>query len=271
MSAISGYASSSSYSSYTQPSVRQKPSEADMEVMKQELFGKADADSSGGLSKTELSDFLSKGPNGDSMDTDVAFASFDSDGDGSVTQDEMDSGMKNMRSQMESNMNQARFSDANKPQGHGMGKPPSIDKLFSKADSSGDSSISQSEFADFLSKGPQADSVDAEKAFSQYGADSDGALSSDEFKAGMKDMMASMPPPPPPPPPSGGSNSDSPTSNSKNIMSSLDADGDGTIDEEELTSGLSSTKIQQMISAYIKQMSSSYSTSSDSLLSTLTA
>jgi len=268
MSAISSYASSSSYNSYTQSSVRQKPSEADMEAMKQELFGKADADGSGGLSKTELSDFLSKGPNGDSVDTDAAFASFDSDGDGSVSQDEMDSGMKNMRSQMESNMNQARFSDANKPQGHGMGKPPNMDELFSKADSSGDSSISQSEFADFLSKGPQADSVDTEKAFSQYDTDSDGALSSDEFKAGMKDMMASMPPPPPP---SGGSNSDSSSSNSKNIMSSLDADGDGTIDEEELTSGLSSTKIQQMISAYIKQMSSSYSTSSDSLLSTLTA
>jgi Ca2+-binding EF-hand superfamily protein len=54
-------------------------------------------------------------------------------------------------------------------------------------------------------------------------------------------------------------------------MSSLDADGDGTIDEEELTSGLSSTKIQQMISAYLKQMSSSYSTQQSDSLSFLSA
>ncbi|HOI83853.1 MAG TPA: hypothetical protein PKW30_06050, partial [Campylobacterales bacterium] len=69
----------------------------------------------------------------------------------------------------------------------------------------------------------------------------------------------------------GSSDSDDSSSSSKNIMSSLDSDGDGTIDEEELTTGLSNTKIQEMISAYMKQMSSSYSTSSDSLLSTLTA
>jgi len=270
MSSISSYASNSSYSNYTQTSVRQKPSEEDMAAMKKELFAKADADGSGGLSKTELSDFLSKGPNGDSIDTDAAFTSFDSNGDGSVSADEMDTGMQSMRAQMESNMNKAKFSGAEQSQGKEMRKPPSMEELFSKADSSGDSSISSEEFSNFLSKGPQADSVNAEEAFAKYDSNGDGSLSSDEFKAGMKDMMASMPPPPPPPSGSSG-NSDSSSSSSKNIMSSLDADGDGTIDEEELTSGLSSSKIQQMISSYIKQMSSSYSTSSDSLLSALTA
>lgn len=269
MSAISSYTSSSSYGNYTQTSVRQRPSEEDMAAMKKELFGKADADGSGGLSKTELSDLLSKGPNGDSIDTEQAFASFDADGDGNVTEDEMDAGMKSLHSQMESNMNKIRFGSDSESKGHGMGKPPSIEEMFSKADSSGDSAISQTEFADFLSKGPQADSVDAEKAFAEYDTDGDGSLSSDEFKSGMKDLMASMPPPPPPP--SGGSNSESSSSDSKNIMSSLDADGDGTIDEEELTSGLSSTKIQQMISAYMKQMSSSYSTQQSDSLSFLSA
>lgn len=199
MSAISGY--SSSYSNYSNYSgqVRERPSEEQMAAMKKAMYDKADADGSGGLSKTELTDFLAKGPNGDSIDSESTFTSFDSDGDGSISEDEMDKGMQSLRSQMESNMNKARFGGE---QGQGMG-----------------------------------------------------------------DMMS----PPPPPPNKGLSDSDGSSSSSKNIMSSLDSDGDGTIDEEELTTGLSSTKVQEMISAYIKQMSSSYSTSSDSLLSTLTA
>lgn len=270
MSAISGY--SSSYSNYSNYSgqVRERPSEEQMAAMKKAMYDKADADGSGGLSKTELTDFLAKGPNGDSIDSESTFTSFDSDGDGSISEDEMDKGMQSLRSQMESNMNKARFGGE---QGQGMGgmkEPPSLTELFSKADSGEDGSIDATEFADFISKGPQASQINAEEAFAQFDTDGDGALSSDEFQTGMKDMMASMPPPPPPPN-KGSSDSDDSSSSSKNIMSSLDSDGDGTIDEEELTTGLSSTKVQEMISAYIKQMSSSYSTSSDSLLSTLTA
>lgn len=167
-----------------------------MAARKKELFGKADTDGSGGLDKTEFANLLSKGQ-GDassSINTDDAFTKFDSNGDGIVSQDEMDSGMKSMHEQMKSSMNKMRFGAE---EGQGMGAMP--------------------------------------------------------------------------PPPSGESKSDSSSSDTKNIMSSLDTNGDGTINEEELTSGLSSSKIQQMISAYMKQMSSSYSTSSDSLLSTLTA
>ncbi len=269
MSAISSY--SSSYSNYSNYSgqVREKPSEEQMAAMKQAMYDKADTDGSGGLSKTELTDFLAQGPNGDSIDADSTFTSFDTDGDGSISEDEMDQGMQSLRSQMESNMSKARFGGE---QGGGMGgmkEPPSLTDLFSQADSSSDGSIDSTEFADFISKGPQADQINADEAFAEFDTNGDGTLSSDEFQTGMKDMMASMPPPPPPK--QGSSNSDSSSSSSNNIMSALDSDGDGTIDSEELTSGLSSTKIQEMISAYIKQMSSSYSTSSDSLLSTLTA
>ncbi|MDD3467895.1 MAG: EF-hand domain-containing protein [Campylobacterales bacterium] len=268
MSSISGYSSSySSYSGYSSQ-VRQQPTEEEMAAMKKAMYSKADSDGSGGISKTELADFLSNGPGGDTIDTDSTFTSFDTDGDGSISEDEMDKGMQSLKSQMESNMGKARFGGDQQGMG-GMKEPPSLSELFSKADSDSSSGISSDEFADFISKGPQANQINAEEAFAKYDTNGDGTMTSDEFEAGMKDMMASMPLPPKP---SGESSSDS-SSSSKNIMSALDTDGDGTISEEELTGGLSSKKIQEMISAYVKQMSSSYSSSSstDSILSSLTA
>ncbi len=171
-------------------------------------------------------------------------------------------------------MNQIKFSGAEQESKMGK-KAPNIEELFSKADSGEDGSIDETEFSEFLRKGPQADSVDAKQSFADYDVDSDGALSEDEFQAGMKDLMASMPPPPPPPSASKSDSSDSSSSESStdasSILSSLDADGNGVIDSEEMTSGLKNSQIQKMISAYIQQMTASYASQSSSLLTSLSA
>lgn len=272
MSAINGYSSSSSFSSYAQAS-RKKPSEENTAEMKQAMYAKADVNGDGKLDETELANFLSKGPGGDKLDSAETFKSFDTDSDGSVSETEMDTGMQALRTQMESNMNQIKFSGAEQEGKMGK-KAPNIEELFSKADSGEDGSIDATEFGDFLSQGPAAGSVDAKQAFTDYDTDADGALSEDEFEAGMKDLMASMPPPPPP----SASKSDSSDSSSSedsadasSILSSLDADGNGVIDSEEMTSGLKNSQIQKMISAYIQQMTASYASQSSSLLTSLSA
>lgn len=273
MSPINGYSSSSSFSSYAQAS-RKKPSEENTAEMKQAMYAKADVNGDGKLDETELASFLSKGPGGNKIDSAETFKSFDTDSDGSVSETEMDTGMQALRSQMESNMNQIKFGGAEQENKMGK-KAPNIEELFSKADSGEDGSIDETEFSEFLSKGPQADSVDAKQSFADYDVDSDGALSEDEFQAGMKDLMASMPPPPPPPSASKSDSSDSSSSESStdasSILSSLDADGNGVIDSEEMTSGLKNSQIQKMISAYIQQMTASYASQSSSLLTSLSA
>jgi len=274
MSTISAYGSSySSYGNYSsQGTQRKKPSE-------EEMFKKADSSGDGTIDQTEFSDLISKGPGADSLNAEELYSSFDTDGDGSLSQEEMSTGMKSLRGQMKETMDKMRFSDSSsssesqKTERKGPPPPPSDEELFSKADSSEDGSIDATEFADFLSKGPNADSVNAEETFATFDTDGDGTLSSDEFSTGMKDMMASMPPPPPPHGSKEGSESDSESnSDLSSIMASLDSDGDGTIDSEELSSGFNNTQIQKMIAAYLQQMSSSYSTQTgDSVLSSLSA
>jgi len=194
MSAIGGYASSSSYSGYAQSSVRQRPSEEEMAAKKKELFNKADTDGSGGLDKTEFGDLLSKGSGGASSSSNIddTFTKFDSNSDGGISQDEMDAGMKSMHEQMKSMMHKMKFSKQ------------------------------------------------------EQGSDSM----------------------PPPPPPDSASTQNGKISSSSDAFSSLDANGDGLIDGGEF-SNISSTQVKKVISAYLQQMSSDYSSASYSALSSL--
>lgn len=271
MSAISGYSSLGGMQSYM-GAAKQKPSKEEMEAKKKEAYESADVNGDGKLDAAELETLLSKAPKGSSVDTEEAFTSFDTDEDGYVSETELDSGMQSMRAQMEANMNKARFAKEEGANG-GMGKAPSLAELFLKADSSGDDSIDATEFSEFLAKGPQADSVDAKEAFSSYDTNADGALSEDEFEVGMEELRASMTPPPPPPPPSSSESSSEESSDdtANSILTALDADGDGKIDTEELSSGLNSSQIQKMISAYIEQLAASYSSNTYSTLSSLSA
>lgn len=62
-----------------------------------DLFAALDADQSGGVSETELSDFLSKASSSSSTDSSSLFGSIDSDSDGSITQAELQAYMQSQR------------------------------------------------------------------------------------------------------------------------------------------------------------------------------
>ncbi len=77
-------------------------SSAGLSHMRERMFQKLDADGSGTVDETEFA----KGPDGSSgMDSGVAsalFTSFDTDGDGGLTQDELETGFQKLSSSMRS-------------------------------------------------------------------------------------------------------------------------------------------------------------------------
>jgi Ca2+-binding EF-hand superfamily protein len=77
-------------------------SSAGLAQMREQMFKKLDADSSGKVDETEFA----KGPDGSSgMDSGIAsalFKAFDTDGDGGLTQDELESGFQKLSSSMRS-------------------------------------------------------------------------------------------------------------------------------------------------------------------------
>ena len=74
--------------------------------MREQMFQKLDADGSGGIDETEFANGPSGGPSGSGgMDSGIAsalFTSFDSDSDGSLTQDELETGFQKLSSSMRS-------------------------------------------------------------------------------------------------------------------------------------------------------------------------
>lgn len=143
-------------------------------------FSSIDTDGSGGLDKTELQAMIDKGPRG------AQRAQQSTQGSDST------SGTSGL----------------------------STDDLFSKLDSDGDGTISQTEL-DTGMKPPGQDSQSSQNAFGGMGMDTQG------FAAMMGGMMGGMPPPPPP----GDGDSFS--------LSQLDSDQDGSITKAEF--GLSSS------------------------------
>jgi len=81
-------------------------SSAGLAQMREQMFNKLDADGSGGIDETEFAN----GPSGSTgsaggMDSGIAsalFTAFDSDSDGSLTQDELDTGFQKLSSSMRS-------------------------------------------------------------------------------------------------------------------------------------------------------------------------
>lgn len=77
-------------------------SSAGLAQMREQMFKKLDADSSGKIDEAEFA----KGPDGSSgMDSGIAsalFSTFDTDGDGGLTQDELESGFQKLSSSMRS-------------------------------------------------------------------------------------------------------------------------------------------------------------------------
>ncbi len=172
-------------------------------------FSSIDTDGSGGLDKTELQAMIDKGPRG-AQATQATQATQGSSTDSAVSTNGV-----------------------------------STDDLFSKLDTDGDGSISQTE----LDKGmkPPGQDGNGQNAFGGMGMDTQGFAAM--MGSGMGGMMGGMPPPPPPG--DGGGFS----------LSQLDSDQDGSITKAEF--GLSDSSSSSSTSSSNTSSSSSTSSTDD--------
>jgi Ca2+-binding EF-hand superfamily protein len=173
-----------------------------LSAMRDKMFQKADANGDSGISLAEFQSAGKKlpiGSGGDNAKSAEAFGKIDTDGNGSLSKDEMSAFGDKMSSQMQSMMLKMQEMMS----GGGAGGPfsqrgPDPDALFGKADADGNGGISRNEFDAVGKNNPLSQllgSHDSEAAFGKIDTDGDGTLSKDEFKAfsaELKEMMQSM-------------------------------------------------------------------------------
>ena len=114
-----------------------------MEMRRNDLFNKVDSNTDGVIDKVEISDLAKKlsEDTGTSLNVDDIFSTYDADGDGKLSQTELDSFM--------------RENAPPPPGGHGRGPGPVkdasrqslLDDLFAKVDENSDGSISKDELS----------------------------------------------------------------------------------------------------------------------------
>ena len=157
-----------------------------MQQFKEKMFSKIDSDGNGGIDKAEFSDLAKKMSemSGSSQSVEDIFSTYDTDGDDSLSMDELDSFMKDNAPQPPP-MNGLMG-------GQGMQNP--LEDLFSKIDGDSDGSINKSEFEDFA-KISVKERVNPQMwmTFSTYDTDGDNSLSMDEMDSFMKDNAPTPP------------------------------------------------------------------------------
>ena len=210
--------------------------------MQTRMFAKVDTDSSGGVDASELQTMLDEV----SQHTGVSFGktaqelltAMDGNSDGTLSSDELAQGMQSIMPPPPSTMDFAQARN---------GGQDGSDDLFSKVDTDGDGSVSQSEMSDFVAKmGKNSDSSSDDK-FAKLDTNGDGALSQAEFEAGRPQghghaQGATGPqgagPMGPPPGGAGKAEESSGTSaSSSTSYDPLDTNQDGTVSEMERLAG----------------------------------
>ncbi len=172
MSSINGITSTINGSIMAQ-GIRSRPDPA-------EKFQQLDADASGSLDKTELSELakeLSKLA-GKTLDIDASITTYDTDGDGALSQEETDTMMRATMG----------------PPPAGSGGPDRAEK-FKELDSDASGGLSQEELTvmaeDLAAMTGQ--SVDMSEAISTYDTNGDGELNAEETEAMMQKIMGPSP------------------------------------------------------------------------------
>ncbi|MDI2591394.1 EF-hand domain-containing protein [Pseudomonas sp. 681] len=194
---------SSNYPSYTSTSTSTTAADsARREQFQKNLFAKLDTNGDGTVSQDELKAAQAKKPNSHMLaNLSKNFAALDSDNSGGLSSEEM---------------------AAMAPPQQSQDQPPSTelaDALLSVLDTNGNGSISSDELNKGLSS--VGSSADSSQIFSALDTNQDGTVSADELAAALS------PPPPPPQQVSG-----------DQLFSQLDSDGDGSISATELSSAL---------------------------------
>lgn len=203
---ISGIGSGGGYAQMAFSGMRGGASPPDMAKVQEKAFAKMDANSDGGVDKSELSAFLqntsatNSTSTNDSSDIDDLFSEMDADGDGSITQQETSDAVNNMLKQLQNQMMNSRTGGAGGPPPPPMGPPPdaaqSDEEMFSSIDSNSDGNIDQTELSGMLdqtSKNQGANQgINIDEIFSQDDTDGDGQISKSEFSAAMSQRRSEM-------------------------------------------------------------------------------
>jgi Ca2+-binding EF-hand superfamily protein len=239
--------------------------------MQAKMFAKVDADSSGGVDKTELQslidDVAKKTGVTNSSSTDALFSKMDANSDGSMSTDELGKGMKDiMPPPSTMDFAQSR-SDTHGSSGQ--------DDLFAKVDTDGNGSVSKDELQSLMDKmatdsgtsTSATSTTSSSDLFAKLDANGDGSLSATEFEAG-RPQNAEGAPAPGGPPPAGGSGGASSTT-----YDPLDTNEDGTVSAKERLAGSSATDaVQNLLKAIDSNGDSKISsTESDAFITKLTS
>jgi Ca2+-binding EF-hand superfamily protein len=164
----------------------------DFSAMRERMFTKADGDASGAVSLEEFQKAGQSMPGGQMRSAEKAkeaFGKIDTDGNGSLSREEMDTFSTRMSSQMQDMM--LKMQQMMGGAGGGMmgGGMPDPSAMFGKADGDGDGAVSRAEFDQMRSRSPMAgmmggnDGARADEMFGKIDSDGDGALSQDEVTA----------------------------------------------------------------------------------------
>lgn len=226
--------------------------------MQAKMFAKVDADGSGGVDKTELQTLFTDigKKTGTQLDTEKLFATMDSNADGSLSGDELATGMKDVRPPPPSTLNFVQ--DRNGATG--------TDDLFSKVDANSDGSVDEAEMTAFTNKMKADTGRDSPTSFAKLDADSDGKLTQTEFDAGKPE--AGVPAMQPaggvkgaggPPPPGGPGGAGGAGATGSTTYDPLDTNEDGSVSELERLAGA----LKEFVSANDNE---SGSTANDAIL-----
>ena len=227
--------------------------------MQAKMFSRVDSDSSGGVDKAELETLfadISK-KTGTTLDSKALFSTMDSNSDGSLSSDELSTGMKSAMpppSTME--FAQSRTRSTSK-----------TDDLFSKVDANADGSVDETEMTAFTDKMKTETGRDSPTTFAKLDADSDGKLTQAEFDAGRPQggpqgagHAAGVQGAGGPPPPGGPGGATSASATDSATYDPLDTNQNGTVSELERLAGA----LKEFVSA--SEGSDSTASNKDSIL-----
>lgn len=169
---------SSSYSSYASTQTRA----ADTSKLQQALFSKVDSNSDQSIDQTELTSFLDEisKQTGSSIDSASALETLDSDGDGAISETELQENASALFDQLKTQLMSSQMSASLPP-------PPSSEdssEMFSSIDTDGDGSISETELETSLSSVSEetGNGPSAEEILARDDTDGDGSISAAEFE-----------------------------------------------------------------------------------------